>query len=326
MSFISKNIRTALFIFFLTTTFQSTAQCLLSDSDDTEAEVINCLINCGCAEVVIPEGVDITMADSWDLRAEGDIVFRIEGNASRLLFTGVGNNAKQLRLSQNSTLIIDDISNSSAIEADGALGKIRIYFGNTFYNGNQFPDIVAAGGATADGMLPVELIVFDAVIEKGEVLLNWQTATEINHKEFIVEHSLDGSNFNVIGSLAGSGNSIEISDYHFIHHSPSKGYNFYRLKLLDLNGDYSYSTVVSIRHTDQKVKPQLTPTLANDFIHIKDSDRQLYNYVIVNSMGKAVQGGVSDTGQIDVSRLLPGNYHLLILNDQSSPWLQFVKM
>ncbi len=326
MKYISKNIRTVLFICLLATAFQSTAQCVLSDTDATEAEVINCLINCGCLEVVIPEGVDLTMADSWDLRSEGDITFRIGGSVSRLLFTGTGNNAKQLLLSENSILIVHDVTNSSAIEASGANGKTRIYFGNTFYNGNQFPEIVAAGGATADGVLPVELIAFNAAIEQDEILLTWQTASEINHKEFMIEHSFDGRNFDILGSLPGSANPSEIQEYHFLYSTASTGTNYYRLLSVDLDGTLSYSAVISIHKDDKKSAPHLVSTLVQNFIYIKAPNRKQYNYLIVNDMGLAVQGGVSDTEQIDVSELKTGSYHLLLLNDQFYPWLRFVKI
>lgn len=103
------------------------------------------------------------------------------------------------------------------------------------------------------GSLPVEWISFRAEIEATDVLLNWQTATEINNEKFIIEHSKDGRFFNAIGALAGKGNSEVLTNYHFRHPNPSPGLHYYRLKQVNFDGMYEYSTIISVEmgHTDK---------------------------------------------------------------------------
>jgi len=94
--------------------------------------------------------------------------------------------------------------------------------------------------------LPVELISFTASVENKSLVLRWTTATETNNSRFEVERSSDNSSFQSVGSVPGAGSSTEIKNYTFIVADPLNGVQYYRLKIIDLNGSYSYSQSIKI--------------------------------------------------------------------------------
>ena len=68
------------------------------------------------------------------------------------------------------------------------------------------------------------------------ILLNWQTASEMNNDHFVVERSADGENFEELFSVTGKRFSSETSDYFGIDRYPFPSTNYYRLKQVDVDG------------------------------------------------------------------------------------------
>lgn len=93
------------------------------------------------------------------------------------------------------------------------------------------------------GILPIELLRFDAIPGKHEVKLEWETATELNNSHFEVERSADGRNYQQIGTVGGHGTTSQVIAYEFTDGSPLSGKSFYRLKQVDFDGAYEYSPV-----------------------------------------------------------------------------------
>ncbi|HLC83360.1 MAG TPA: T9SS type A sorting domain-containing protein, partial [Bacteroidia bacterium] len=97
--------------------------------------------------------------------------------------------------------------------------------------------------------MPVELTEFYAVPENNSVVLNWVTATEKNSDRFEIEKSVDGVDFQKIGtepSKANNGNSTSQLNYSFMDNNPSDGMSYYRLKQIDFNGAFEYHSIISV--------------------------------------------------------------------------------
>jgi hypothetical protein len=112
--------------------------------------------------------------------------------------------------------------------------------------GNIFFDISNANFTIIDNPIPVELTTFSADVVESDVLLKWETATELNNSGFEIERSRDKVVFNTIGFIKGKGNSTERNNYSFIDINPSAGNYYYRLKQVDFNGEYEYSKIIEI--------------------------------------------------------------------------------
>jgi len=163
--------------------------------------------------------------------------------------------------------------------------------------------------------LPVTLLSFLAKAAGKQVLLNWQTATEINNKRFIMEWSTDGINFSAIGEVPGTGNSNTTQSYQFTHLHPSlNGNNWYRLKQVDLDGQYTYSPVRLVRFVDgQNLSISVFPTISNNQV-------KLYNttpgqtVALFDAQGHRVKQQNITSAQIDltISDLAKAAYILVV--------------
>ena len=105
-----------------------------------------------------------------------------------------------------------------------------------------------AGIPGPSGTLPIELLNFTGKLQSENVKLNWSTSFEQNSKGFEIEKSLDGINFRKIGFVAGAGNSNTIRSYSFTDPQRAVEFNYYRLKLVDVDNTFDYSDVVLVKN------------------------------------------------------------------------------
>jgi len=98
--------------------------------------------------------------------------------------------------------------------------------------------------------LPVELVAFDAHLKGNSVLLNWNTATEVNNNGFEVERSINSGSWEKVGFVQGEGNSNSTKYYSFNDYSLSNSGNYsYRLKQVDVDGSFKYSKIAQVNYS-----------------------------------------------------------------------------
>lgn len=90
--------------------------------------------------------------------------------------------------------------------------------------------------------LPTSLQSFTAEAGTSTITLNWQTGEEAGTNRFGVERTLGDGSFAEIGSVNATGNQ---STYRFIDQDPLAGENTYRLRIIDLDGQESFSPLVT---------------------------------------------------------------------------------
>ena len=98
-------------------------------------------------------------------------------------------------------------------------------------------------------VLPLQLISFTAKLENGKARLKWKTENEINVSHFDIERSSDGNRFDKIKEIASGGNG----NYNTLDVAPQKGYNYYRLKMVDKDGRFSYSNVEMVKSLNDAI-------------------------------------------------------------------------
>ena len=152
-------------------------------------------------------------------------------------------------------------------------------------------------------------------------LLNWTTANETNVDQFIVERSANGSpdshrEFSKIGTVKAGTNN-----YSFTDNTPLKATNYYRLKMLDKDGQLTYSPIRMINNSGT-FSINIYPNPAKDNLQIQiDSDRKTTLQLKVLSMdGKAILSNSVDAKEgsilrsINISALSKGTYFLKVLS------------
>lgn len=107
----------------------------------------------------------------------------------------------------------------------------------------SFSDFTIGKNAAA---LPVELSNFVASFKNNLVTLTWQTATEINSYCFEVERSNDNTTWVKIGSVNAGGNSNKVLNYEYFDNITTDGKYYYRLKQIDLDGSFKYTSIVEV--------------------------------------------------------------------------------
>jgi hypothetical protein len=100
---------------------------------------------------------------------------------------------------------------------------------------------------TISDEVPVELVSFKADMLDGNVVLNWSTATETNNSGFQIEkRETKNENWASVGFVEGKGTTTEKSFYSFKEKNEKPGAYLYRLKQIDFDGTYSYSSEVEL--------------------------------------------------------------------------------
>lgn len=170
-------------------------------------------------------------------------------------------------------------------------------------------------------ILPVELTKFNVKKTQQSVMLAWATASEKNNDHFEIQKSTNGTQFETIGQVKGNGTTVTGATYSFEDKTPSVGIAYYRLKQVDADGKYEFSSVRSILFGKNKIA--VFSTVAKEKISIIVSDDQSVPFDIINLNGQSVLTGKA-IGQytIDISNLHSGMY---FIRTQGGEVTRFVK-
>lgn len=177
------------------------------------------------------------------------------------------------------------------------------------------------------GPLPVTLISFKAnITESQQTVLKWATASEKDNDYFVVERSKNASDFELVGKVKGKGTIDLRNDYSFTDESPLKGINYYRLKQVDFDGQYSYTRAESvIKDGDGTISLYPNPTTNILKINFEDTD-QIEDATIYDMMGRVVKTIIGNQDKYEVVNLPQGKYIIQIdLLDGRSIKNSFVK-
>lgn len=170
-------------------------------------------------------------------------------------------------------------------------------------------------------VLPVEIIKFTADVKASSVELNWETASERNNAYFAVEKSLDGRRFSEMTKIEGAGTSDIINYYSHTDNDPTPGIAYYRLKPVDFDGAYDYSSVLAVAFGGNR-PVEVYPNPATQELNIRVSaDDASQNeptiiefYNVTRQLVKSVDlgDGFSGTANFTINELAAGTYTVVI--------------
>ncbi|MCC6448836.1 MAG: T9SS type A sorting domain-containing protein [Chitinophagaceae bacterium] len=180
------------------------------------------------------------------------------------------------------------------------------------------------------GVLPVELLSFTGHEVDNTHVLNWKTSMELNSSHFVIEHSTNAASFLELGMKDAAGNSKTEKEYQFINRTPKYGDNFYRLKMVDLDGKFKHSNVVLLKYlknnTTIAVYPNPTAEQLNVVIHANEQNQKA-QFQILDMQGKLLQQQESlvdgNTQSFNVSQYANGLYFMKINFQNHSEIVKF---
>ena len=167
--------------------------------------------------------------------------------------------------------------------------------------------------------LPVTLISFKGEKEGPINLLYWQTSQEKNFSHFEVQHGRNGLLFTGVTAIKGNSNG----NYHYTHTTPFPGINYYRLKMVDRDGTFAYSKIISL--TNEGNRSVVYPNPASTLVTIHVDNTLLQSMAnLYDVTGRLLKNVVIRTSpqQINVTSLSSGVYIMKFADGTSE---RFVK-
>lgn len=162
--------------------------------------------------------------------------------------------------------------------------------------------------ASTSGALPIELLYFkvDADEENKIVTIEWWTASEKDNATFIIERSKDAELWQEVSEVSGAINSNETIKYSYIDKNPLLGYSYYRIKQIDLDGNFSFSPIKNV-YIPYENNYVIYPNPANSSITIEGqnifSNYQIYNNVGVDVTSMTQLTSFEETLSVDIINL-----------------------
>jgi hypothetical protein len=187
--------------------------------------------------------------------------------------------------------------------------------------------------------LPVNLKYFAAQKQGDDVLLNWETAMEINNDRFEIERSTDGKSFETIGTVASASNSNEITRYSFTDRQAAllnTGALYYRLHQIDLDGKNDYSMIRSVvfNRGNNEANMQAFPIPFKDKIAVRlnsalagTASLNLYNTsgLKIYHIETAMMVGLNEINITGMGNLPSGIYILEYTQGSETSFIKIVK-
>jgi hypothetical protein len=173
--------------------------------------------------------------------------------------------------------------------------------------------------------LPVTFISLSGERQSDGIQLDWLVGTEQNVLQYEVERSGDGRQFYKAGTVAATGrNHYSYTDIGF------SGEDFYRIKSVDVNGDYKYSPVIRALGNRSSVLLKAFPSPAINKMIIQHPIPPSGSKIVINSMeGKPVMtiipNSASQQTKVDISGLKPGVYTIIYEDSNERQKLKIVK-
>ena len=169
------------------------------------------------------------------------------------------------------------------------------------------------GGGGGGNPLPVDMISFTAKgMPQHSAILNWETAQELSNDYFDIQRSYDGTNFEVVGTVKGGGNSFDKVQYNYLDNQIAKEFNlvYYRLNQVDFDGTSAISKMRSVSFEGQN-NLIVWPIPAVNILNIS-TEKAITELKIYNSTGKQMSILRKGEGKLDIQDYETGIYFIEI--------------
>jgi hypothetical protein len=179
--------------------------------------------------------------------------------------------------------------------------------------------------APAGISLPVKFSSFEATASGSTNYLTWNVGTEENLSGYQVERSVDGRNFSNIGFVSAAGNS----SYSYVDNKPAST-SYYRIKSVDIDGKYGYSTVAVVKTGSSSIVMKAFPMPITSKLTIQHSTATAGSNIMLSTAdGRIIKTIVPAAGsqqtEIDLSSVKAGLYLVRYSAPGESATLKLIK-
>ena len=162
--------------------------------------------------------------------------------------------------------------------------------------------------------LPVSLISFAAQQKNNAVAINWVVAQELKFSHYEVERSMDGKSFTAIGTVPSTGSQ---STYSYHDQKYVAGVNYYRLRMVNIDGSAQYSGVVSVDAIQSQDIVKVYPNPAKDKLSITLNGNTGANFQLIDIAGRIVLSMeiTTQNEEVNIADLPVGIYQYRLFNN-----------
>lgn len=216
-----------------------------------------------------------------------------------------------------------DANGAALTAAPTVVTPTRASFGSNYVVTASISSFSTFYFAGASMVLPADALVLSGRFLSPDVALQWETETEKNTARFIIEKSSNGRQFNSIGTIAAAGNTTIKTNYSYTDVDAATDAAtalYYRIKLVDLNGTYRYSNVITVTLPSftgtVTVAPNPVRTQLNAQVVAVTDTKAAWR--ILDNTGRVIEKGDTQLKkgnnqlQVNVNKLGAGSYYLHI--------------
>ena len=260
------------------------------------------------------------------------VAFSFDFSLLRLLstFSAPEDDLRDLNHRTKSPLLLLTPSNRQALYSEVANAWEELSFDySTINTSNQYQrlvlifDLGTMGDGTANftylfddirltnSVVPVKMVSFKATVVNNNALVKWITETELNNDHYEIERSNDGVHFTARGRVNGNGTSSVSHTYEFTDQlNAAAAIVYYRLKLVDADGRFSYSSIVALRTNGSasigNVSVYPNPFISNIKVALTSKETAIAGFRILSFEGKEILNRNMSVQQGD---------NIIVLND-----------
>lgn len=136
------------------------------------------------------------------------------------------------------TGVVTEPDGGAQLAVINGTGSVQVQTNTT--TGIKVVDLIISYTDIDEGILPVELTSFDAIVQDNRAVLRWETASETNNAGFEVQQRIGGT-FQTIGFVEGRGTTTNTQRYSYRTRNLAAGNHEFRLKQIDFDGTFAFS-------------------------------------------------------------------------------------
>lgn len=212
---------------------------------------------------------------------------------------------------------------------NGGNSGAKLVFPSSSYSGpfSATGPFYFSNGGSGGGLLSMTLVSFYSSHQDQDIILYWKTANEENINSFEIELSGNGNSewkpLETIPSMAANETGFS---YSFTDHSKMNGDRYYRLKIIEKGGKYSYSKILFI-NSSQTETIALSSTLVYSSVNVTLPASGPAQVSVFNTSGQLVKTLVTENESfnMDVSGLTRGAYFLRVFQEKNAYTTKFIK-
>jgi hypothetical protein len=181
----------------------------------------------------------------------------------------------------------------------------------SFPDGCSVPDQIVVSFAST---LPITLVNFTVKVTDCRPLVQWKVTDAVNFSHFVVERSSDGRHFSAIADLPYAG----VADYQYADLAPESGISYYRLKLVDIDAEYTNSRIISANTSCGSNLVKVYPTVTNNRVQVTlPREYERATIQVYNTWGQRMNPVITGTGSartVNLQGFPKATYVLQVIN------------